>query len=65
MLVVMLVSLYAQEASTGSTEKKIVKKDGIEVYAKPAENNVTAQENNESKEEEVVWDVTEDYNLSA
>ena len=64
-LIVILVatSLFAQEVSKGSSEKKIVKKDGIEVYVAPVDNNETDIEKED--EEEPVWDVTEDYNLSA
>jgi len=56
-------SLYAQGPSTNSSDKKIVKKDGIEVFATPVDQNESVDDSED--ELEVVWDVTEDYNLSA
>ena len=57
-LILVTSALYAQEAPSNTNEKKIVKKDGIEGYAMPVDTN-------ETSDEEAVWDVTEDYNLSA
>jgi len=60
-LILVASSLYAQEATS---EKQIVKEDGIEVYVDPTDTNETVDESEED-EEEIVWDVTEDYTLSA
>ena len=56
-----IASLYAQEGSSNS-EKNIVKKDSTNVYVTPTEHNVSIDVD---AEVEPVWDVTEDYNLSA
>jgi len=57
-------SLFAQEQTTNvndSSDKSIVKENGIEVYVDNSDTNITDEDN----DEEVVWDKTEDYNLSA
>ena len=56
-------SLFAQEQTTNSnssSDKSIVKENGIEVYVDNSDTNITDEDN-----DEVVWDKTEDYNLSA
>ncbi len=57
-------SLFAQESTTNvnsNSDKSIVQENGIEVYVDNTDTNITDEDN----DEEVAWDKTEDYNLSA
>ncbi len=62
--ILIILALLSSVVQADDTEKKIVKQDGIEVYVEMNRDD-NSTDSDYDDDEEHVWDVTEDYNLSA